>query len=238
MSWAAPINDTFGYTLDVNLDEFDGPDEWVSTEGFDVGGTDTEYFSGKLTFAPNDRLSGEIRAMTMDTDDDMTLRYYIDAAEWRRCTDFDSPNAMGVRWIRGTFDCDPSPPADGIPTNTDTAAPFVGTPDELLASSYRIEPTVLNTRDRVQGEFNLGFDRGDLQFLTFLFGGVLPALGGRRPQRCAAGHRRGHGHGDVGQSYGRSHRHRREDGRGALALPRGMTGCAGPWARPIMTTTS
>ena len=162
-----PINDTFGYTLDVNLDEFDGPDEWVSTEGFDVGGTDTEYISGKLTFAPNDRFSGEIRAMTMETDDDMTLRYYIDAAEWARCTNFASPNAMGVRWIRGTFDCDPSAPAGGIPTNTDTAAPFVGTPNELLASTYRIEPTVLNTRDRIQGELNFGFDHGDLQFLSF-----------------------------------------------------------------------
>jgi len=163
-----PINDTFGYTLDVNVDEFDGPDDWVTTEGFDVGGTNTEYISGKLTFAPNDRFDGEVRVMSMRTDDDMTLRYFIDAEEWARCTNFISPNAMGVRWIEGTFDCDPSAPPGGIPTNTDTAAPFVGTPDELLASTYRIDPLVQNTRDRIQGEFNVGFDSGDLQFLTFL----------------------------------------------------------------------
>ena len=72
-----PINDTFGYTLDVNVDEYDGPDEWVSTEGFRIGGTQTDYVSGKLTFAPNDRFNGEIRALSMRTDDDMTLRYYI-----------------------------------------------------------------------------------------------------------------------------------------------------------------
>ena len=162
-----PINDVFGYTVDVNVDQFDGPDEWVSIEGFEVGGTATEYVSGKLTFAPSDRFDGEVRAMTLRTDDDMTLRYFIDPDEWARCTDFDSPNAMGVRWIRGTFDCDPSAPPNGIPTNSDTAAPFVGTEWELLASSYRFEPTVLNERDRLQGELNFGFDNGDLQFLSF-----------------------------------------------------------------------
>ena len=107
--------------------------------------------------------------MSMRTDDDMTLRYYISAEEWARCTNFASPSptAMGVRWIDGTFDCDPSPPPGGIPTNIDTAAPFRGTPDELLASTYRIDPTVANTRDRIQGEFNFHHDAGDLQFLTF-----------------------------------------------------------------------
>ena len=162
-----PINDTFGYTLDVNVDEYDGPDEWVSTEGFDVGGTSTEYISGKLSFAPTDRFDGEVRVMSMRTDDDMTLRYFIDPEEWARCTNLPSPNAMGVRWIDGTFDCDPSPPPGGIPTNIDTAAPFRGTPDELLASTYRIDPTVANTRDRIQGEFNFRHDAGDLQVLTF-----------------------------------------------------------------------
>ena len=167
MELGGPINDTFGFTLDMNLDEYDGADEWVSTEGFDIGGTETQYLSGKLTFAPNDRFDGEIRAAHMETDDDMTLRYYISDEEYARCTNFQSPNLIGVRWIVGTFDCDTSAPVGGIPTNSDTAAPFVGGPDELLASTYRFTPTVTNERDRIQGEFNVGFDSGDLQFLTF-----------------------------------------------------------------------
>ena len=55
----------------------------------------------------------------------------------------------------------------GIPTNSDTAEPFVGTPDEALAATYSYIPTVTNERDRIQAEFNVGFDSGDLQFLTF-----------------------------------------------------------------------
>ncbi len=161
-----PINDTFGYTLDVNVDEYDGPDEWVSTEGFRIGGTQTDYVSGKLTFAPNDRFNGEIRALSMRTDDDMTLRYYISGDEQDRCTNFTSP--MGTRWIQGTFNCDTSAPVGGIPTNTDTVGDrYRGTPVEALASSYRVDPTVINERDRLQGEFNVSFDNGDLQFLSF-----------------------------------------------------------------------
>ena len=161
-----PINDTFGYTLDVNVDEYDGPDEWVSTEGFRIGGTQTDYVSGKLTFAPNDRFNGEIRALSMRTDDDMTLRYYISGDEQDRCTNFTSP--MGTRWIQGTFNCDTSAPVGGIPTNSDTVGDrYRGTPVEALASSYRFDPTVINERDRLQGEFNVSFDNGDLQFLSF-----------------------------------------------------------------------
>lgn len=162
-----PINDTFGFTLDANFEEYDGPDEWVSTEGFEIGGTQTDYISGKLTFAPNDRFDGEVRIQHLETDDDMTLRYFISEEERARCTNFPSPNLNNVDWISGNFNCDTSAPVGGIPTNSDTAAPFAGTPDEQLASTYRFTPTVQNERDRIQGEFNFGFDGGDLQVLTF-----------------------------------------------------------------------
>ena len=75
---------------------------------------------------------------------------------------------MGTRWIQGTFNCDTSAPVGGIPTNSDTVGDrYRGTPVEALASSYRFDPTVINERDRLQGEFNVSFDNGDLQFLSF-----------------------------------------------------------------------
>ena len=169
LSLGGPINDTFGFTFDANFDEFDGDDSWVSTEpGLELGGTETEYLSGKLTFAPSDTFNGEIRMSTMRTDDDMTLRYYISPEEWASCTNLVSPNLMGVRWIDGTFDCNPSAPAGGIPTNTDVTTTFTDPADIQLASTYNIdEPGVVNERDRIQGEFNFSFDRGDLQVLSF-----------------------------------------------------------------------
>jgi outer membrane receptor protein involved in Fe transport len=171
---SGPINDTFGYAIDANFDEYRGPDEWDTIEpGLREGGTSTEYLSGKLTFAPNDRFDGEVRVMSMRTDDDMTLRYYLSADEYARCTSganggFQSPNLMGVRYIRGTFDCDPSAPVGGIPTNTDVTAGYTDPADIALAETFNIDdPGETNERDRIQGEFNFGFDSGDLQVLSF-----------------------------------------------------------------------
>jgi hypothetical protein len=104
----------------------------------------------------------------------MTLRYYISAEEYAACTSdaaggFDSPNNIGTRWIRGTFDCNPAAPAGGIPTNTDVAKGFTEAADIELAETYNIDdPGETNTRDRIQAELNFGFDNGDLQVLSFL----------------------------------------------------------------------
>ena len=168
LALGGPINDTFGYTLDANVDEFDGDDSWVTTDGIHEGGTDTQYISGKLTFAPSDAFSGEVRAQSLRTDDDMTLRYYISPESYRDCTNFDSPRLIGVRWIRGTFDCDVSAPPNGIPSNVDVTAGHTDPAAIDLASTFSIvDPGVVNERDRIQGEFNFGFDNGDLQVLTF-----------------------------------------------------------------------
>lgn len=173
LALGGPINDTFGYTLDVNVDEYDGDDSWVTTEGIGEGGTETEYISGKLTFAPNDRFDGEIRVSSLRTEDDMTLRYFISPEEYAACTadavgGFASPNIIGTRWINGTFDCDPSAPVGGIPSNTNVALGLTDPADIAFAETFNIDdPGVKNDRDRIQGEFNFSFDSGDLQVLSF-----------------------------------------------------------------------
>ncbi|MCZ6774817.1 MAG: TonB-dependent receptor [Proteobacteria bacterium] len=173
LALSGPINDTFGYAIDANFDEYRGDDSWFTTDGNREGGTSTEYISGKLTFAPNDRFDGEIRVMSMRTEDDMTLRYYISAEEYANCTSaanggFASPNINGTRWIDGTFDCDPSAPVGGIQTNTDVAIGFTDPAAIELAETFNIDiPGETNDRDRIQGEFNFNFDSGDLQVLSF-----------------------------------------------------------------------
>lgn len=167
---SGPINDTFGYTFSARSDAYDGPDDWKSSEGFDVGGNSTDFISGKLTFAPSDRFSGEIQVRHTLTDDDIPLRYYISAEEQARCSNFTSPN--GRRYINGVFNCDTSTPVGGVQTNADTVAPFLAAPftdaDRAKAAEYRYDPTSINERDRLQGEFTFSFDTGDLQILAFL----------------------------------------------------------------------
>ena len=135
---SGPISDTVGFTLNVNLDEFEGPDEWVTTEGLRVNGRETTYINGKLKFAPSDTFDAEVSFTHLETDDTMSAEAFISAQAWANCTNIPSPRFAGVRWIDGTFDCDLSLPAGGIPLNTDTVTPFIGTPDEQLARSYQI----------------------------------------------------------------------------------------------------
>ena len=174
LALGGPINDSFGYTLDVNLDEYRGDDSWFTTDsGVRQGGTSTEYISAKLQFAPNDRFDGEVRVQSMRTDDDMQLRYYISAEEYAACTSdavggFASPNKIGTRWIKGTFNCNPSAPVNGIPVNTNVNIGFTDPADIALAKTFNIDdPGVWNGRDRIQGEFNFNFDSGELQVLSF-----------------------------------------------------------------------
>ena len=94
MSLSGPISDTLGFTLNANFDEFEGPDEWVTSEGLPVGGESTDFVTGKLKFAPNDFFDMEVRMSYLRTDDQLTTEglyqrcragalLEFHAAEWR-----------------------------------------------------------------------------------------------------------------------------------------------------------
>ena len=167
---SGPINDTLGFTFSARSAAYDGPDDWVSSEGFDLGGNATDFISGKLAFSPNDRFSGEVQIRHTETDDDIPLRYFLSDTEQARCSNYTSRNNR--RYISGVFNCDTSAPAGGVPTNADTVAPFLNPPftdaDRAVAAQYRFDPTSKNVRDRLQGELVVSFDSGDLEILAFL----------------------------------------------------------------------
>ena len=167
---SGPITDTLGYVVAAQADTYDGEDDWVTTEGFGVGGHSTDFFSGKLKYTPNDRFSAEVMLRESRADDDTPLRYMIGADEWARCTNFTLPN--GRHYIQGNFNCDPSVPAIGITTNSDTVSPFMdetiySDSDRALAARYRYEPYSESERTRIQGELTFGHDSGDLQLLFY-----------------------------------------------------------------------
>ena len=167
---SGPLTDTLGYVVAAQADSYDGSDDWVTTEGFEVGGHSTQFFSGKLKYTPSDRFSAEVMLRYSLADDDTPLRYMIGADEFARCSNFTLPN--GRAYIRGNFNCDPSVPAIGITTNSDTVSPFLDTTiysdaDRALAGRYRYEPYSESDRTRIQGEFTYSNDGGDLQLLFY-----------------------------------------------------------------------
>ena len=162
LSFSGPITETLGFTLDVSVDEFQGADEWYTTDGITVGGQSTNYATGKLVWAPNDRFDMELRLMTLDTDDDPPLQWDITETALNACTNTTLPN--GETYLMGAWNCDPSPPAGGIPQNLrpeETLTP--GTPNYYLAQSYSVlDPGSYVSRNRFQGEFNYSLDNDSL----------------------------------------------------------------------------
>ncbi len=167
LSLAGPITETLGFTLDASVDDFRGPDEWVSSEGLRLGGQSTEYVTGKLVWAPSELFDMELRVMSLRTDDDAPNLYMIPEAALDACTNSTLPNGQG--YVTGEWNCDVSTPEGGFPQNLrpeKTLTP--GTPNFFLAQTYGVlDPGSFQNRDRVQAEFNFGLSNDSVvQFLA------------------------------------------------------------------------
>lgn len=162
-----PISDTVGFTIDASYREFDGPDEWVSNEGSQLGGTETKYIAGKLTFAPTDRFDGEIRVMYTDINDDVPVDYFLTREARDACNNVAGPPGG---YLQGEFNCDSAIPAGGIPRNLNPQDAFPpGSPQFLAAQSTAVlEPQSHLERTRIQGQLNFNMDNGSTaQVLAF-----------------------------------------------------------------------
>lgn len=123
-----PINPdygTLGYTLDWMKDSFDGPDEWVSSDGQRLNQEESDYIAAKLVYAPTDSFELKLRYSRHEFDDKDVARYFITPEAYAACVEpipGASPNATGSvdgQWVRGSFDCDVSISAGQIPRNQD-----------------------------------------------------------------------------------------------------------------------
>ena len=169
VSMDGPISDNLGYTFDAVSQEFAGPDEWVSSEGLRLGGTASNYVTGKLKFTPNDVFDMEVRLMALRTDDDPPIETYISQAERDRCSNMTHPN--GRPYIRGDFACDVSTatPPGGVPQNLHPEETFtLDTPAYYLVQTFSVlDPASGTDRDRISAEFNFNLDNGSaIQVLT------------------------------------------------------------------------
>ena len=163
-SFDGPITDTLGFTLDVFEEDFDGPDGWITTDGYKVGATNTQHFSAKLKFTPNDFFDMELTASYTEQDDGNVADYKIPGGG-RSCNNVGSGRTAHVR---GAWDCPlytTAYPVGTMPIYHDlTADGFTeGTRDYNLALSLSVlDPTNYRERERIAGEFNFNFDNGSL----------------------------------------------------------------------------
>ena len=159
-SVGGPITQNFGVQIDANFDEFQGPDEWVSTDGVRLGGTSTDYYTAKFVLNWSENSSAKFRYTHLETDDNPQIGYFIDPASQAVCTDFTLPN--GEAYIGGDFNCALPGLSGGIPLNHQPELDFTpGTAEYALVQSYSVvDPASRVERDRFQLNVDFGLSNG------------------------------------------------------------------------------
>ena len=124
--------------------------------------TKTDYFAGKLKWAPSERFDMEVRVSWTEPNDAPSNEIHLTQASRDACTNITLPN--GQPYIDGTFDCELR--TDNVPRNTDLTVDGGYTPGTqeyniALANSV-LDPTSQVTRERFQAEFNFPREDGSL----------------------------------------------------------------------------
>ena len=173
VSLNGPITETLGFTVDAYFDEFEGPDERVSTEGIRLGSTSSDYVTGKLVWAPNDRFEAKVRLVSLKTDDGPPMEAFLSEEARDACIAASNNSTLpnGDLVFAGEWNCDvrSATPPGGVPQNLHPEESFEpGTPNYYLVQSYSVlEPGAFLERSRIQAEFNYSTDDGSmLQVLT------------------------------------------------------------------------
>ena len=184
---SGPITDSLGYRISYVHDEFTGPDEWIASDGVEMGTQETGTFSAKLNFEFSDNVYGEVMYTNLDQQDGAAARWTLNPAN---CSGNSGVyrNSMGARpeMFTDAWDCDIT--TEAIRRNHDVYGQFIDNYDpanhrglsldaylaqtdptgatyEQILRGHTVDPFAKTTRDRYQGELN--FEIGD-SLLTFL----------------------------------------------------------------------
>ena len=134
-TFTGPLGDRLGYVASFLTTEWGGPDEWTSTDGFEMGSNKTDQFMGKLNFEFSDRTYGEIMYTRHHTDDNPAGGFAMNPATCPGESGiFRNSRGVDVELQSGDWDCDPSIPAGGVPRNHDILGQFLAQYDANIGA--------------------------------------------------------------------------------------------------------
>ena len=132
---SGPITENLGYRVSYVKTEFTGPDNWTSTDGFEMGKEETDLFSAKLNFEFSDTVYGEVSFMRNDADDLHGASWVADPGTCGEGSGiFRNNMGANVELPSGKWDC-PSGGAPGglVPRNHDVLGQFLAQYDANAA---------------------------------------------------------------------------------------------------------
>ena len=130
---SGPLGDKLGYRVSYIADEFEGPDEWTSSDGYSMGSQKTNTLNAKLNFEFSEGAYGEVMYTRLDQED-------LAAAQWRlapqNCAG-DSGNFLfnmgaNIQLQSGAWDCDVF--SDPLERNHDVLGAFTSQYDANIAA--------------------------------------------------------------------------------------------------------
>lgn len=192
---SGPITDSLGYRVSYSKSEWTGPDEWRSTDGYDMGAEEAENITAKLNFEFSPTAYGELSFSRLDATDRPGAGWVVDPTSCSGATGSTYTNQGTMApLLSGAWNCSTDAPAGGLPRNHDfydqfetafnanladyaTAygvadfAEFLdltaadGTTYEQMLVAFNVDPVWNSDKDRFWGDMN--FEVGDnlLQFL-------------------------------------------------------------------------
>lgn len=103
-SLSGPITENLGYYLNYTKDNYDGDEDWETTDGVRLGAEESEYLSSKLVWLATDDLTIDFRYSHVDTFDSTAASYYIDPDSANRQYLTDTPSVVNAKAYIGEVD--------------------------------------------------------------------------------------------------------------------------------------
>jgi outer membrane receptor protein involved in Fe transport len=121
-----PLGDSLGYRLSYLKHEYTGPDDWVSTDGYEMNTQETDQFTGKLNFDFSENVYGEVMYSRLESGDLPGTNYVLEPGECEGDSGiFRNARGSSTEQPSGAWDCNHSVPAAGIPRNHDLLGQFL-----------------------------------------------------------------------------------------------------------------
>ena len=172
--FSGPLSDTVGYHVNLRHEDSSALDEYIATDGTELGTRGEEYFSGKLKFMPSDAVDIEVMYTTLDAADGPPVRYFISQADRDACWDGTITSGMGSGvYLTGLWDCNSAQGPRPVMQHDSTLGLDPSSPEYQVALAYSIPQDrigVFDARDRLQTQMDFTLPNETLLQLSAFYG--------------------------------------------------------------------
>ncbi|MGI9272133.1 MAG: TonB-dependent receptor [Woeseiaceae bacterium] len=132
---SGPLGESAGYRVSYVKDDFDGPDEWLASDGQELGSYETESINAKLNFEFSESVYGEISYTRLDSHDLQSATFIPDSASCAAGSGIWRTNmGVTVEMPNSNWSCNTTIKKGDLERNADVLGQFLAQYDANRAS--------------------------------------------------------------------------------------------------------